>query len=87
MQKSDYRYREEPRQGKKNHNTTPLNGLLKGNEGAQILVSEISKALPAIKKFSRENWKLIALAGAGITVVALGAYFYFNQENESATRN
>ncbi len=87
MDKTEYRYREEPSRGKKGLDTASLNGSKTSGEKAQELVAEVSKALPAIKKFSRENWRTIAMVSAGISVIAAGAYFYFNhQKSETTTR-
>ncbi len=67
--------------------STPLTGLISDPEKAQELIGEAEqyitrfsrRALPAIKKFSRENWKTIALVGAGVSIVTVGAFMYFGQ--------
>lgn len=66
---------------------TPLTGIITDSKKAQELVDEAHQfvgqfrktTLPAIKKFSRENWRTIALVSAGVSIVAIGAFMYFNQ--------
>ena len=86
MEKSSYRYREESHPEKKPHASKVLRGKL-ANAKVQEFVTELGKTMPAIKKFSRENWQMIAMLSAGISVIAAGAYIYFNQEKPSHTRN
>ncbi len=67
--------------------STPLTGIITDSEKAQELVEDAqqfvsqfrSTTFPAIKKFSRENWKQIALVSAGVSILAIGAFMYFNQ--------
>ncbi len=82
MEKSEYQYREVRPREKKVRNSNSLTDIFTKNVNAQNFVAEIDKALPAIKKFSHDNWKQIAMVSAGISVLAAGAYLYFNQETK-----
>ncbi len=86
MQKSSSRHHEESHAEKKFHASKIHRGNLK-NAKAPDLVGELGKTVPAIKKFSRDNWKMIAMLSAGISVIAAATYIYFYQEEPSTSPN
>ena len=86
MQKSSSLQRKESHAEKKFHASKIHRGNL-ANPQSQEFATEIGKTMPALKKFSRESWKMIAMLSAGITVIAAGAYIYFNQEESSSSPN
>ncbi len=67
-------------------NPTPITGLISDAKKAEAFVADIGLSMPAIRKFSRQNWKQIALVSAGISVLAAGAYFYFSQQKKTASK-
>ena len=70
-----------------NHSTSKSS--LNGGEVIQDLVHEAqdfahdftAKTLPKIEKFTRENWKQIAVITAGAAVLAAGIYMYFSKDD------
>ena len=59
--------------------------VLDKNAEAKEFVLNLRKSFPKIARYSRENWKQIALVGGAVTVLAVGAYAFFNSEKISGS--
>lgn len=56
---------------------TMVDKVMDTNLDAREFIGDLGKAIPKITKFSRENWKQIALVGGALAVVGFGAYTFF----------
>jgi hypothetical protein len=63
---------------------TMVDKVMDTNLDAKEFIGDLGKAIPKIApkilKFSRENWKQIALVGGALAIVGIGAYTFFGGE-------
>ena len=67
-------------------NPTPVTGIITDVVKAEELIADFGRGMPALRRFTRKNWKQIAMISAGVSVLAVGAYFYFNQKNRAVSQ-
>lgn len=87
MDKSAHRNQRKSRRGSHHQNPMTFTDLMTDAKQKQPFLAEVTKAIPNIKKFSRKNWKQIALFSAGLTILAGGVYLYSNQQKRSPSQS
>ncbi len=63
-----------------------FSGMTTNLDEAQEMASDTERSIQALRKFASENWRTIALACAGVSILAVGAFIYVNQQKQKTAR-